>query len=110
MTHSVVLLLLDALTVFRLTRLVTADTITAPIRDRLTGETFSDLTVRDADGYRLPSVAHPKMAEFITCPWCTSPDLAVIVVALQSTIPSLWIYPAAVLAFSGVAGLLAEKA
>lgn len=40
MTHSAVLLALDALACLRLTRLVVADTITAAIRARLIGRTY----------------------------------------------------------------------
>lgn len=104
MTHAAVLLILDALAVFRLTRLVVADTITAPLRERLIGR--KPAVTRDIDGERIMIAARPKLAEFITCPWCTSPYLAAIVVGCQALIPTLWQYPCAVLAFSAAAGLL----
>lgn len=88
MTHNAVLIVLDALAVFRLTRLILDDSITAFIRNPI---------VKNGPD---------KAMELFTCPWCMSVWMAAAVVALQSTVPSLWIYPAAVLAFSAVAGLL----
>ncbi len=86
MTHSATLLVLDALACFRLTRLMVADTITAPLRDR----------------------APARLREFITCPWCVSVWLAGAIVALQALASGPWLYASAILAFSAVAGLLAE--
>jgi len=90
-TRSAVLLVLDALAVFRLTRLVTADGITAPWRDWI------------ARGGR------PISVEFVNSPWCVSFWFALIVVGLQHFVPGPWLYAAAVLAFSAVAGFLAER-
>jgi hypothetical protein len=106
MTHSATLLALDALACFRLTRLVVADTITAPIRARLIGS--RPAVTMDIGAQRMMVAARPRLAEFLTCPWCVSPYLAVAVVACQALAAAVWIYPAAVLAFSAVAGLISE--
>lgn len=106
MTHSPVLLTLDALAVFRLTRLVVSDSITAGLRERAIGrEQISD---RHLTGERMTMVARPWLATLLACPWCVSPWLAAVVVACQALTPAVWLYLACVLAFSAVAGLLAE--
>lgn len=106
MTHSAVLLTLDALAVARLTRLVTADTITAPLRQRLAGQKPAHMSL---GGERVLVVARPKLAEFIACPWCVSPYLSIGVILLQALAPAVCLLVSAVLAFSMVAGLLAER-
>jgi hypothetical protein len=87
-THSFWWLVVDALTVARLARLVTADAILDRPRERVK---------------RLGT----KAALFITCPWCTSVWLAGGVVVATRFVPGIWAFPAALLAFSEVAGLLA---
>ena len=62
----------------------------------------------DMGAQRIMVAARPRVAAFVTCPWCVSPYLAVVVVACQALAPKVWIYPAAVLAFSAVAGLFSE--
>lgn len=106
MTHSAILLALDALAVYRLTRLVVADTITARAREAIAGRRPGHS--RDLSGMRIVVVARPRLAALISCPWCVSPYLAAVVVVCQALIPALWIYPAAVLAFSAAAGLISE--
>jgi hypothetical protein len=81
---------LDALACYRLTRLIVADGLTAPLRDRVV------------------QIGRPMLTEYITCPWCVSPPIAGMVVLAQSLVGGVWIYLAAVLAFSAVAGLLSE--
>ena len=108
MTHSAVLLILDALAVFRLTRLVVADSITAPVRTWLIGSTY-DGQPRYPDGSRDARAKRLRLAVFLGCPWCVSPYVAGGVVALQATAPTVWQYAAAVLGFSAVAGLLMER-
>jgi hypothetical protein len=105
-THSATLLALDALAVFRLTRLVVADSITANLRIRASG--VRPTSDRHLTGEKMIMVARPRLAEFLGCPWCVSPWLAAAVVACQALAPHVWLYAAAVLAFSAVAGLLAE--
>lgn len=83
-------LVVFALAVFRATRLVTEDSITEPIRRRLD--------------------RRPRLVAFLECPWCVSMWLAGAAVVELEKRWVWWIfYPAAlVLAFSAVAGSLAE--
>ena len=84
------LLILDALAVFRLTHFITEDHIPfGPVRDRITEQRPDSL-----------------LAEWASCPWCCSMYVAPLVIALHALLPTLWPYAAAVLAFSAVAGLL----
>ncbi len=106
MTRSATLLVLDALAVYRLTRLVCADTITAPLREWLVGT--RPAVERQLSGSRIMIAARPRVAAFITCPWCVSPWLSAPVIACQALAPSVWIYPACVLAFSATAGVISE--
>lgn len=106
MTHAPILLLLDALACYRLTRLVVADSLTEPARRWLIGSVpTSDHML---DGSRISVAARPRLAEFLSCPWCVSFWTAIGVVLMQSWIPSAWLYVSAVLAFSALAGLLSE--
>jgi hypothetical protein len=107
LTHSAVLLILDALAVARLTRLVTADAITAPVREKLAGR--RPATSMSAGGERVMVAKRPRLAQFISCPWCTSPYISLGVILLQCLAPSVCLYASALLAFSEVAGLLAER-
>lgn len=88
---------LAALATFRLTRLVTADTITEGARRWAGG-------VRPWNG--VPRLDRPRTFEFITCPWCTSVWIGAAVAASTWAWagPMLWVNGA--LAFSAVAGLL----
>lgn len=106
MTHSAVLLALDALAVFRLTRLAIADTITQPLRQWLIGS--RPATTLDMGGERIMVAARPRLAIFVTCPWCVSPYVAAAIVALQALAPAACLLITAVLAFSAIAGLLFE--
>lgn len=84
-------LLVDALAVSRLARLITKDLICHPIRmwfKRHLGD----------KGY-----------DFIQCPWCTGMWISAGTVALTRFIPTVWVYPAVMLAFSMTAGFLAER-
>lgn len=80
-----------ALAVYRLTRLVTTDALTDPLRGRL--------------GRR------PKLVSFLECPWCVSVWLAAaVVVEVEERWWWTFAAPAAlVLALSAVTGYLAER-
>jgi hypothetical protein len=108
MTHTPILLTLDALTVFRLTRLVIDDTIFAPIRDRLIGHTSG--RSMDMTGTRITVAQRPRIAEFLSCPWCVSVWLAILIVAFQALLPAICLYVTAVAAFSAISGLLSGLA
>jgi hypothetical protein len=103
-------LAVNALAVFRLARLAAVDDLTAPLRRRL-GAPWVIATVGDATvhGDRPESGFRYWVWRLVTCPWCVSVWIAGLVVALQAAWPEGWIYPAMVLAFSAVAGLLAER-
>lgn len=81
-------LAVDALAAFRLTRLVTRDTITAPLRARF------DPTTR--------------AGELIRCSWCTGVYVAFGVVAARRLVPRQWAPIADALAVAAVVGLIAE--
>ena len=109
MTHSATLLILDALAVFRLTRLVITDTILASVRQRLLGSRPGITMDQGVHAQRIMVASRPRLAEFLGCPWCVSIYAAVLVTACQALAPAIWLYPSAVLAFSAVAGLLSER-
>lgn len=96
-------LVVTALAVFRLTRLVTSDTITEPLRARvLNGPTTY------SRAQRKPSAARVRLYDFITCAWCVSMWIAALaVVELQYRWAWWAIFPFyVVLALSAVAGYL----
>lgn len=95
LTHGFWFLIVDALAVYRLAILITQDAITARFRDLLTG--------------RAPLVKRPRVAVFITCPWCVSIWIGAGVVVLTRLWPDGWQYVALALALSGVTGFLAER-
>ncbi len=99
-------LVVDALAVYRLTRLVTEDEISAPLRRLAGGYVARPFT---ANAKEMQVAARPRVAAFITCPWCISIWVAAGVVALQALAPSPWSYAAAGLAFSAIAGLIADR-
>ncbi len=82
-------MIVDALAVFRLTRLVTRDRITEHLR------------AKADDG--------PEWLAYLSrCAWCSSPYIAVGVVLARRFVPRIWQPVAEVLAFSAVAGLITE--
>lgn len=82
---------LNSLAVYRVTRLVTRDTITQPFRDWL---------VRDWHGW---------VVELLQCPWCFSIWVAAGATVLTYFEWGTWKWIAAGLAFAALAGLIAEK-
>lgn len=92
MTHSWWVFVVDALAVFRLTRLFARDTITERLR-----------TGRKAVG---PVLLEP--AALLGCEWCLSVWFGAGAVALTA-LWSFWPYVAAALAFSAVTGVLSER-
>ena len=102
MTHSALLLFVDALACHRITHLVTTDRILQPLRDRLIGEIRHDQT-----GVGWPQ--HPRVAEFLHCAWCVSMWAAIPIVALQALAPAVCLPVTATLALSTVAGLISER-
>jgi hypothetical protein len=81
-------LVVDALAAYRLTRLVTQDRITQPLRDRLDG---------------LPG-------ELVRCSWCVGIYAAFGVVAARRLVPRGWAPIGDALAVAAVVGLISENA
>lgn len=75
-------LVVDALATFRVTRLVTSDSITAPLRARVPAETLA--------------------GELVRCPWCVGWWSAVLIPLLPR-----WLRRS--LALAAVAGILSEQ-
>lgn len=88
-------LLVDVLALYRLTRLVTRDEILRPARERL-------LDVAETRRWA-------RGAYLLECPWCVSPWLAAGVLLARSSAPLPWHLLALVLALSAVAGVLSER-
>ena len=80
-------LVVDALAAYRLTRLVTEDRITAPLRDRVPAGWASEL---------------------VGCSWCVGVWAAAGVVAARRLAPRAWTPVAEVLAVAAVVGITAE--
>lgn len=127
-------LLIDLLAVYRLTRLITKDTLLQEIRwwilqrwpnegtefpanivtdiNKANGALANGLPVfrstkedEDGDSIWLPLRTY-KITELLECPWCASYWVAAIVVALRTFIPTPWGYVAVTLAFSALVGLI----
>jgi len=88
--------LVDVLAAERVTRLVTRDTLTAPLRRRLR---------RAADSGQLPSWPD----ELARCSWCVSIWAAAAVVAARRLAPRAWAPIALVLAGSQAIGWLEHE-
>lgn len=110
-------LLLDALAAHRLTRLVTADVITAPVRDRIIEWAYdrdgaTEEVLADADAYGWTDAAindddPPKLATLVTCRWCAGVWIAVGVVLARRVIPRQWAPVSDMLAVAAAAALIA---
>lgn len=87
-------LLIDALAVYRLTRLITRDTLPPIVR------------VRD---YVLERWRDRALTELAVCPWCISFWLAVGVLAARMVAPAPWSLVSLTLAWSAIAGLLSTR-
>lgn len=118
-------LTVDALAAYRLTRLVTADVIAEPVRRSVVMRSMGD-DAPDSDD--APAVDHPeaadvtptalevveslddppKLARLITCRWCAGIWIAGGVVAARRLAPRAWDPVATAMALSAVAVLLAR--
>lgn len=112
-------LVTDALAAFRLTRLVTSDTITEAPRQTVVMWAFRHLPIRptvepgstvvealeDWEGHGEPV---PKLATLVTCRWCASVHVAIIAVCLRRFAPKLWDPLSKALALSAVSALVAR--
>lgn len=84
-------LLLNAAATYRLTRLVVADTITAPAR-RWVSDRFEG-----------------PLVELAFCAWCLGVWMAGLVTLLTALVPDIWAYGAYGLTLATAAGLIHEK-
>ena len=84
-------LVVDALAAYRLTRLVTKDTILVRFRAKLMTREWL------------------RWFDFVTCPWCVGVWVAATVVAATAAAPCVWVYPAVGLAIAAVAGIMGER-
>ena len=85
-------LVVDALAVYRITRLVVDDAILDAPRERVFGWLDS----------------RAKVAELLDCSWCVAVWVAFGVVVLRGVLPRAWAPVARGLALSAVAGLISE--
>lgn len=87
-------LLVDVLAGHRLTRLVTEDVITAPMRQKI-------------------FTKHPPKEEswsyVLTCPWCASVWVGFGIAVFRKFFPEVWNPVAEALAISSAAGLITER-
>jgi hypothetical protein len=116
--RNVPTLCIDALAVYRLTRLVTKDVITEKLREALVREAYAakagaEVELTSPIGIAWADFAEhdgnaPKLATLITCRWCAGMWVALGVVAARAAAPALWDPIARALAFSAAAALTAR--
>lgn len=103
-------LVIDALAVARLTRLVTVDTLTRPARAAVIRRAYGKEASEVSDLFAEEMVRNdhdaPKLAELITCGWCSSMYCGAFVVVARAVAPRLWDPLARVLAASLVTGIV----
>ena len=117
MTRSALLLFIYAVACFRITRLITTDTLTANWRERI--------RKRGTGEYLKRSIPSGKVVErkvdvvpgawgfiwrVISCSWCTSIWVAAAVTALAYFEGSWWQWVCAFLTLAAIAGVLGERA
>lgn len=116
-----------ALAVYRLTRLVTEDTILEPIRDRILARFPAyDTEYQDDPGVESPTNAYGRalfesapgryypvdaswLGTLISCAWCSSIWLAGLVTVAWYYLPAVTWWLVLPLAFSTIAGVIAAK-
>lgn len=111
-------LLVDAVAVYRLTRLATADTILDGPRDAIVEAAYvaagrAEAVRNEAEHFGWSDYAEtdsdaPKMATLVVCRWCAGMWIAFGVVVLRRFVPRAWRPLAHALVFSAVAALLAR--
>lgn len=106
--------LADALSAYRLTRLVTADTILDGPRDAVVRwsyrdvKSFWDPKIITPTEFAMEDDDPPKLATLITCRWCAGTWVSLFVVAARRYAPRIWDPLAQALAMSAGAALLAR--
>lgn len=108
-------LLLDALSAYRLTRLVTADTLLDGPRDAVVRWSYAHRSganpaEAECDGwadFAMSDPHAPKVATLLTCRFCAGMWVSLAVVAARRLFPRAWPPLAEALALSAGAALLA---
>lgn len=90
----------DVLATYRLTRLITRDAITEPLRIKVK---------RAAMRADVEDGVAAKIETLLSCPWCVSWWVGVGVVAARRLAPEAWEPVAEALALSAATGLIAEN-
>lgn len=112
------MLAVDALAAYRITRLVTADVLTAGPRDgvvrwayRRAGREAIEQPMPDVPGawseVAMADEDPPKLATLVTCRWCTGVWVAAAVVAARRLAPRWWAPIANVAAVAACVALIA---
>ncbi len=113
-------LVVDAVATYRLTRLVTKDVITAPLRDSFVEAMYvaagrAEAARPEIDSAQLTWSEYaeddrnaPKLATLVVCRWCASIWLALGVVVIRRAAPRSWRRIAEILVFSAASALLAR--
>jgi Protein of unknown function (DUF1360) len=92
--NDALVLAVDALATFRLTRLLVEDEITSPIRKAV---------------WKRYDPSDSKLGYLFTCPWCVSIWVGAGIVAARYAAPAQWEPVARVFAGSAVTGMIAER-
>jgi hypothetical protein len=95
-----VALTVGALAVYRATRLLVDDEVSAPVRDRIEAWAVGDSTTADEES---------RLAYFVRCPWCVSVWVGAAWVGLTVAAPRVARFAGAALAWSAVSGLLSSR-
>lgn len=109
-------LLVDGLAVYRATRLVTSDSLTADVRERVLqlayrrdGRKLAEPNPsRDKGETPHDDPAPPKLAVLVTCPWCVGFWFTIGAVVWRRSSPGSWGMFAEAAAISTLVGLTAE--
>jgi hypothetical protein len=94
---------LDAVAVYRLTKLITEDKLTEDLRY------FIDEKFPPVQDKRLGIRRKSKVAYLFSCPWCISIYAAIFIVTLRRISPQNADYLSSILASSAVTGVLVSK-
>lgn len=106
-------LVVDAVAAYRLTKLVTDDEITEPLRDAVVEWSYRDDVDPLPDGYAswsdlaITDPKSPKLATLVTCRWCAGVWIGAGVVAARRVAPRAWQPLAEALSFAAAAALIA---
>lgn len=103
----------DALAAYRLTRLVTTDVVTTPVRDAVIRWAYRD---HPPAGWALTPTERvaldddpPPVAKLVTCSWCAGVWVGAGVVVAAAVAPRTWRHARRALACAAVAGWLSAR-